>query len=82
MAVDEAILEFVAKKNQPPTLRLYAWNPYCLSLGHAQPVRRCEPIPYYLKKAGTWFAARLVEEPSYMPMKSPIRSLPQWMNPG
>jgi lipoate-protein ligase A len=44
MAVDEAILEFVAKKYQPPTLRLYAWNPYCLSLGHAQPigdVNRC-----------------------------------------
>jgi lipoyl(octanoyl) transferase len=38
MAVDEAILEFVAKKIEPPTLRLYAWNPYCLSLGHAQPI--------------------------------------------
>jgi lipoate-protein ligase A len=37
MAVDEAILESVAKKVKPPTLRLYAWNPYCLSLGHAQP---------------------------------------------
>ena len=38
MAVDEAILEFVAKKEKLPTLRLYAWNPYCLSLGHAQPI--------------------------------------------
>jgi len=38
MAVDEAILEFVAKKEKPPTLRLYAWNPYCVSLGHAQPI--------------------------------------------
>ena len=38
MAVDEAILEFVAKKVKLPTLRLYAWNPYCLSLGHAQPI--------------------------------------------
>ncbi len=37
MAVDEAILESVANKAKPPTLRLYAWNPYCLSLGHAQP---------------------------------------------
>jgi len=37
MAVDEAVLEFVAKKEKPPTLRLYAWDPYCLSLGHAQP---------------------------------------------
>ena len=37
MAVDEAILESVANRVKPPTLRLYAWNPYCLSLGHAQP---------------------------------------------
>ena len=38
MAVDEAILESVAKKKTLPTLRLYAWDPYCLSLGHAQPI--------------------------------------------
>lgn len=38
MALDEAILESVASKNQAPTLRLYAWNPYCLSLGHAQSI--------------------------------------------
>jgi lipoyl(octanoyl) transferase len=38
MAVDEAVLESVANKNQAPTLRLYAWNPYCLSLGHAQSI--------------------------------------------
>lgn len=36
MAMDEAILEFVAGKIQIPTLRLYAWKPFCLSLGHAQ----------------------------------------------
>ena len=38
MAVDEAILESVSSKLQPPTLRLYDWAPYTLSLGHAQPV--------------------------------------------
>jgi lipoate-protein ligase A len=38
MAVDEAILEFVGKKEKLPTLRLYSWNPYCLSLGHAQSI--------------------------------------------
>lgn len=38
MAVDEAILESVSSKLQLPTLRLYDWNPYTLSLGHAQPV--------------------------------------------
>jgi lipoate-protein ligase A len=36
MAVDEAILGAVAAGHAPPTLRLYAWEPACLSLGHAQ----------------------------------------------
>ena len=38
MAVDEAILESTSNKIQPPTLRLYDWHPYTLSLGHAQPL--------------------------------------------
>ena len=38
MAVDEAILRAVAAELVPPTLRLYAWEPACLSLGRAQPV--------------------------------------------
>lgn len=38
MAVDEAILESVSLRTQLPTLRLYDWSPYTLSLGHAQPV--------------------------------------------
>lgn len=37
MAVDEAILEAAARQEVLPTLRLYAWDPPCLSLGHAQP---------------------------------------------
>ena len=37
MAVDEAILEAVGAGRVPPTLRLYAWTPACLSLGYAQP---------------------------------------------
>jgi len=37
MAVDEAILEHIQNGEAKPTLRLYAWNPPCLSLGHAQP---------------------------------------------
>jgi lipoyl(octanoyl) transferase len=37
MAVDEAILEAVAMKSESPTLRLYDWSPYTLSLGLAQP---------------------------------------------
>ncbi|MBN2045648.1 MAG: lipoate--protein ligase family protein [Anaerolineales bacterium] len=38
MAVDEAILESTIRGHNPPTLRLYAWDPPCLSLGYAQPV--------------------------------------------
>ena len=37
MAVDESILEFVGRGKALPTLRLYAWEPPCLSLGYAQP---------------------------------------------
>jgi len=36
MAVDEAILESVYTGESMPTLRLYAWEPACLSLGHVQ----------------------------------------------
>jgi lipoate-protein ligase A len=36
MAVDEAILDAVCVHQSPPTLRLYAWTPACLSLGYGQ----------------------------------------------
>ncbi|MBT3240284.1 MAG: lipoate--protein ligase family protein [Chloroflexi bacterium] len=36
MAVDEAILQAVGRQEVPPTLRLYSWDPPCLSLGYAQ----------------------------------------------
>ncbi len=39
MSVDEAILESVGAGDAPPTLRLYAWQPACLSLGYGQRVR-------------------------------------------
>jgi len=38
MALDQAILERVAAGESPATLRLYAWAPPCLSLGHAQSI--------------------------------------------
>lgn len=38
MAVDQAIMEAVAEGRVPPTLRFYAWEPACLSLGYTQPV--------------------------------------------
>ncbi len=37
MAIDEAILQAIGRGEVPPTLRLYAWHPACLSLGYAQP---------------------------------------------
>lgn len=37
MAVDEAILEAIGRSEVPPTLRLYKWEPPCLSVGYAQP---------------------------------------------
>lgn len=38
MALDESILEHIGRGASLPTLRLYAWTPACLSLGHAQPI--------------------------------------------
>jgi lipoate-protein ligase A len=37
MAVDEAILEHIISGEVLPTLRIYGWNPPCLSLGRSQP---------------------------------------------
>jgi lipoate-protein ligase A len=37
MAVDAAILAGVENGQAPPTLRLYRWDPPCLSLGYSQP---------------------------------------------
>ena len=34
--MDETILEHIHRGEALPTLRLYAWDPPCLSLGHAQ----------------------------------------------
>ncbi len=36
MAIDEAILYALAEGNGQPTLRFYAWDPPCLSLGYNQ----------------------------------------------
>lgn len=38
MAVDEAILRNFESGDNRATLRLYAWDPACLSLGYAQPI--------------------------------------------
>lgn len=38
MAVDHAIMEAVGQDLAPPSLRFYAWQPPCLSLGYGQSV--------------------------------------------
>ncbi|HEX9333659.1 MAG TPA: lipoate--protein ligase family protein [Anaerolineales bacterium] len=55
MAVDEAILECIGRGESLPTLRLYAWDPACLSLGHAQPFTDLDPAR--LKERG-WEVVR------------------------
>jgi lipoate-protein ligase A len=55
MAVDEAILEHIGLGTSLPTLRLYAWDPACLSLGHAQPFADVDPAR--LQKRG-WDVVR------------------------
>jgi lipoyl(octanoyl) transferase len=42
MAVDDALLEAAQGEGYIPTLRLYSWNPPCLSLGHAQHIREVD----------------------------------------
>lgn len=39
MAIDAAILAAVGRGDQPPTLRVYDWSPFCLSLGYGQTSR-------------------------------------------
>src|SRR3989338_934619 len=36
MATDEAVLEHVAKKESPPTIRFYQWQPSAVSIGYFQ----------------------------------------------
>ena len=55
MAVDEAILENIGRGASLPTLRLYAWTPACLSLGHAQPFSDVDAVR--LKQRG-WDVVR------------------------
>jgi lipoate-protein ligase A len=58
MAVDEAIARAVAGDLVPPTLRFYAWEPPCISLGRHQSlaavdVRRCTELGYDIVRRPT-----------------------------
>jgi lipoate-protein ligase A len=50
MAVDEAILEFAGRGEVEPTLRLYSWEPACLSIGYAQPFADVDTKQLNLKR--------------------------------
>ncbi len=39
MALDEAIVEGVAEKTSPPTIRFYTWSPAAVSIGYFQGIR-------------------------------------------
>jgi lipoate-protein ligase A len=43
MGLDEAMMDAVGNGDSPPTLRLYGWQPPCLSLGYAQPYSDIDP---------------------------------------
>ena len=55
MAADEALLERVQRSETAPILRLYAWDPPSLSLGHAQPYADVDPARL---KASRWQVVR------------------------
>lgn len=40
MAVDEAVMLAVSEDKAPPTIRFYGWDPFCLSVGYAQPMEK------------------------------------------
>lgn len=42
MAVDSAIAQAIGAGRQAATLRLYGWNPFCLSLGYGQRAREAD----------------------------------------
>lgn len=43
MAIDETLVDAIAAGTRVSAVRLYAWSPPCLSLGHAQPATDADP---------------------------------------
>jgi lipoate-protein ligase A len=54
MAIDEAILSGVAAGKSPPTLRFYAWQPPCVSIGYAQSMRQVVDLDACRRDGVTW----------------------------
>jgi lipoate-protein ligase A len=54
MAIDESILVAVAEGTSPPTLRFYGWQPPCVSVGYAQPLRDEIDLEACRREGYTW----------------------------
>jgi len=77
MALDESLLESVAARRQPPTLRFYQWDPACLSLGHAQPsedadLHRLHALGWHIVRRTTGGRAILHTDELTYSMTAPI----------
>lgn len=83
MAVDEAVAQGIAAGLVPPTLRFYAWEPPCVSLGRNQPVAgidlgRCAARGYGVVRRPTGGRAILhTDEMTYSIVASPENPLMQ-----
>ena len=77
MAIDEAIGAAVSARQVPPTLRFYAWDPPCVSLGRNQPMsaidaERCAALGYQVVRRPTGGRAILhTEELTYSVVAPP-----------
>lgn len=54
MAIDEAMLSGVAAGQSPSTLRFYAWQPPCVSIGYAQSMRGVVDLDACRHDGVTW----------------------------
>jgi lipoate-protein ligase A len=54
MAIDEAIMQSVAKDRSPPTLRFYGWAPPCVSVGYSQSIRKEVDLDRCRDRGYTW----------------------------
>ncbi len=81
MAIDEAISQAVAEGLAPPTLRFYAWEPPCVSLGRNQKIAevdagRCAELGYDVVRRPTGGRAILhTDELTYSIIAAPDHPL-------
>lgn len=84
MAFDEAVLEARAERIVPPTLRLYGWKPWAVSIGYFQKLRegvnieRCEALGIDIVRRITGGGAVLHDaEVTYSVMASKMDLIPR-----